>query len=357
MNGSFRKRIKRKALIAGFSTMRRLGKTPSPKTVIWECTLSCTMECLHCGSGHRDTPGDELSTNEISAIIRDLSCLGVMRFLVTGGEPLLRADLLEVLHRAKASSMETGFSTNGSRVSSENISDIVRVADSIQVSVDGMVKTHDALRRTPGAYEGAVNALKLLKTHGCRQTCMTSIISALNIQELEDLYEVARKNADLWRIGTVMPIGRAAGNESLNLSDSQLRSLLDFIIEKMDDRFPILIGENLGYLGDYYDRKIHRDDFFFCGAGIISCCIGADGLVRGCPELPPEGEFITGDLRREKFEDIWEKGFSQYRDEEFSNIYPECMECPDLELCGGGCQVMNLKGLHCTEMRVEFSRK
>ena len=232
MTFSFLKRVKRKALFAGFCTMRDLGRTPPPKTVIWECTLDCNMECIHCGSGGSHAARDELSTGEISEIIRELSQMGVMRFLATGGEPLLRADLLEVLERAKKYGLETGFSTNGACISEENITRIVRAADSIQVSVDGTGKTHDTLRRTDGAFAGAINALKLLKAHGCRQSCMTSIISLLNLHELEDLYQLARENADLWRIGTVMPIGRASEDDSLFLSDRQLRSLLDFITER-----------------------------------------------------------------------------------------------------------------------------
>lgn len=353
MKCSFGKTIKRKALVAGFTTLRDMGKTLPPKTVIWECTLDCNMACIHCGSGVRDPHRDELSTDEITGIIRDLSHLGVMRFLATGGEPLLREDLLEVLQTAKECGLETGFSTNGSGISEGNITRIVKAADSIQVSVDGIGKTHDGLRKTYGAFTGAINALKLLKTQGCRQTCMTSIISPLNILELEDLYKVARENADLWRIGTVMPIGRAAENDTLFLSDRQLGSLLDFTCEKMHNPFPILIGENLGYLGATYDPQIYRDNFFFCGIGIISCCIGADGKVRGCPELPPEGKFIAGDLRTERFQDIWEKGFEHYRNERFSHISAECRECTDLDPCRGGCQVMSLKGMHCTKKRLE----
>lgn len=353
MNGPFLKNLKIKALVSGFHTMRRLGKTPPPKTVIWECTLDCNMKCIHCGSGDGDPGPNELSTGEISSIIGDLSHMGVMRFLVTGGEPLLREDLLTVLKYAKESGMETGFSTNGSCIGEENIAGIIQVADSIQVSVDGTLKTHDTLRRTGGAFTGAINALKLLKRHGCRQTCMTSIISPLNIHELEGLYQIARENADLWRIGTVMPIGRASEDDSLFLSDGQLSSLLDFIAEKMRDRFPILIGENLGYLGKSHDEKIHRNDFFFCGIGIISCCIGAGGLVRGCPELPAIGEFIAGDLRIESFDEIWEKGFFRYREDANSHISAECRQCTSLCLCRGGCQVMNLKRLHCTKKRID----
>jgi len=352
MNRLFFRRLEIKALTTGFSTLRQWGKTQSPKTVIWECTRDCTMACIHCGATGREGDRDDLSTDEIRAVVRDLAALGVKRFLVTGGEPLVRADMLDILQKAKECGMETGFSTNGLAISEENIGRIVRVADSIQVSVDGTTKTHDEIRKTPGAFSGAIHALKLLKSHGCRQSCMTSIISPLNLPEIGDLYRIAKENADLWRVGTVMPVGRAAGNSSLFLSDGQLRSLLDFITGRMDDSFPILTGENLGWLGKDYDRKIHRHDFFFCGAGIISCCIGADGRVRGCPELPPDPCFLAGDLRTERFSEIWERGFDQYRDEGISHTSAVCRDCSDVDVCRGGCRVMGLKGMNCTMKRV-----
>jgi radical SAM protein with 4Fe4S-binding SPASM domain len=355
MNSPFFKKIKRAALVQGFNTMRKLGKTPPPKAVIWECTRSCNLACVHCGSADQNVARDELSTAEIAGIIRDLAHLGVMRFLITGGEPLIRSDLCEVLEMAKEYGMETGLSTNGSLISGENIKRIARVTDSAQVSVDGTEGTHDTIRGMAGAYYGAMNALSLLRAHGCRQVCMTSIITPRNIHELDDLCMTAKTSADLWRVGTVMPVGRASENDSLFLSDSQLQLLLDFLSEKIKDRFPVIIGENLGYLGAFYDQQIYRDDFFFCGIGIISCCIGADGRVRGCPELPPAEENIMGDLREERFNDIWEKGFLPYREERFSHLAPGCRDCTDLESCRGGCCVMQLKGMECTKKRVERS--
>lgn len=352
MNNPFFKKIKRRALVQGFDTMRRLGKTPPPKSVIWESTRSCNMACIHCGSANEVVNRNELSTQEIGDIVRDLSRLGVMRFLATGGEPLMRTDLPSVLAMAKGYGMETGLSTNGSFITEKNIESIVTTADSVQVSVDGIGKTHDRIRGTDGAFDKAMTALRLLKAHGCRQACMTSIISPWNIHELEDLYQTAMAGADLWRVGTVMPIGRAAGNDSLMVSDCQLRLLLNFLAMKMEERFPVIIGENLGYPGEYYDRRIYRDDFFFCGIGITSCCIGADGRVRGCPELPPTGNNIVGDLRKERFEDVWGKGFIQYRENRNAHVPPECRECADLEICRGGCCVMQLKGIHCSKKRL-----
>ena len=111
--------------------------------------VACNMACIHCGSGEPGPACNELSTEQISGIVRELGSMGVRRFLATGGEPLLRPDLLDVMEQAKACGLETGFSTNGAGISEENIARIVRAADSIQVSVDGTQTTHDTLRNVP----------------------------------------------------------------------------------------------------------------------------------------------------------------------------------------------------------------
>ena len=116
MAGSLGKRIKTRALVTGFCTMRDLGKTLPPKTVIWECTRACNMACIHCGSGEPGPACNELSTEQISGIVRELGSMGVRRFLATGGEPLLRPDILDVMEQAKACGLETGFSTNGAGI-------------------------------------------------------------------------------------------------------------------------------------------------------------------------------------------------------------------------------------------------
>ncbi len=348
----FFEKVRRKAIISGFDAMRTLGKTPPPKSVVWECTLGCNMRCDHCGAYQERGKRTELSTKEILRIVKALSDYGVRWFFVTGGEPMRRPDLLQVLGRAKELGMKTGVSTNGYFICEKNAKKIAEVTESNQVSVDGIGQTHDRFRRKPGAFKRAMNAIRLMKRYGCRQVCLTSTITPHNFNELEQLYELAKKNADLWRVCTVMPIGRAARDDSLHLSQEQLTELLDFVAEKMRGDFPILVGENLGYAGDYYDKRIHKHDFFFCGAGITSCCIGVDGRVRGCPELPSTREFIAGDLRKSPFREIWESGFDAYRNRKYRKLPGECRECPDLDLCLGGCGVMRLRGMHCTKKRL-----
>ena len=74
-------------------------------------------------------------------------------------------------------------------------------------------------------------------------------------------------------------------------------------------------------------------------SGTLSCCIGADGMVRGCPELPPEAEYIAGDVKKDSFAHIWETGFSRFRHRFPADLPARCSDCRDLDLCRGGCAV------------------
>ena len=97
-------------------------------------------------------------------------------------------------------------------------------------------------------------------------------------------------------------------------------------------------------------ESIRKDELFFCGAGILSCCIGANGVVRGCPELPIEERFTEGDLNNESFSDIWESGFSDYRNDKFAP--EECLSCKHFGVCRGGCKVMQIGKMHCAINRL-----
>lgn len=346
VNVRFIENAKRNAILVGFNTLVKLGKTPYPNTVIWECTLRCNLDCRHCGAP-KNSNLKELQKQEIIDLIAELAKKGTKRFLITGGEPLLRNDLFEILAEAKKVGLRTGISTNGFFVDERIAGKSAELVDSIQVSVDGINETHNAIRGNAFSFEKAVNSIKLFKKAGVKQVCLSSVITPLNFSQLNELYTLASEISDVWRVSTVMPIGKAAIDADLFLSKEKLRELLIFLKEKSKNKFPIFIGENLGFLGEF-DAALHKNDFFYCGAGIVSCCIGADGKVRGCPELPSTKEFIQGDLVEKSFSEIWSNGFQEYREEKPQNLDKYCLNCKDWVLCRGGCRVMQLANIHCT---------
>ena len=92
--------------------LRRSGVRPGPSVVHWLCTYRCNSNCVYCEASANEVACQELDTSEIISVLDDLQALRVNRFFVTGGEPLVRKDLFEVLDAAKRRGMTVSLITN-----------------------------------------------------------------------------------------------------------------------------------------------------------------------------------------------------------------------------------------------------
>ena len=123
----------------------------APQYVQWICTYKCNFKCPHCGTAAGTAREDELKTDEILKAVDSLSELGWKIFSVTGGEPLLRGDIFEVLSHAKKKGMAIGIVTNG-YVTEEYAEQLRNVKlDSVLVSIDGYAANHEKIRGAKGS--------------------------------------------------------------------------------------------------------------------------------------------------------------------------------------------------------------
>jgi len=321
-----------------------LGDVFPPKFVIWDCTRRCNLNCEHCGA-KKEKYSRELTTQQVKDLVKKLSSNKVKNFVATGGEPLLREDLFEIFFFAKENGLKTGIATNGFFIDNTNAKVISEIFDSVQISLDGPAKVHNKIRRHREAFERAVRAINLLKKTGCKQITICSVITPSNIKDLENLAEIVKSlGVDIWKITTVMPVGRAEQNTNLFLNREEFLKLLNFIRENKN-KIKIDLGENIGYLGKW-DEKV-RNDPFFCPVGFLVCCVGVDGNVRGCPEQPDIPYYREGNILEKDFFEIWRNGFQKYRNRELPND-KECQKCKFNKDCNGGCWVMKLQNINCS---------
>ncbi len=145
----------------------RHAKPPGP-VVIWNLIRRCNLTCKHCYalSADHDYAG-ELSFDEVCTVMDDLQRYRVPVLILSGGEPLLRADLFEIAARAKAQRFYVGLSTNGTLIDAP-MADRVAAAgfDYVGISLDGMQTTHDKFRRMQGAFAKSLAAVQLLVQRG-----------------------------------------------------------------------------------------------------------------------------------------------------------------------------------------------
>ncbi len=310
--------------------------------LFWECTLNCNFFCKHCGSSAgKKVYKDELTTKQIKDTLKEVAehyNAKKIMLAITGGEPLLRKDLFEVMGYAHHDlGFNWGLVTNGFLVD-ENI--VKKMKDSgmssVVVSIDGIGKTHDELRGVEGAYKKATNAVRLISENKASKIIqVTTTVNKYNFPEIERMYdEFLPLGMNSWRLMNVDPIGRAELNKDLMLDGKELKWLLEYL-KKMRKEAPIEFTYGCeGFLGLDFEGET-RDWNFYCGTGINVASILHNGDIFVCPNVPRRKELIQGNVKEDSFVDVWENKFELMRKKDRTSC-EECANCEWWEECLGG---------------------
>lgn len=311
---------------------------PQLRHLFFELTLRCNERCLHCGSSCGDVPSEEMSTKEYKALLdqlkEDMGTQGYM-LCITGGEPLLRRDFFEIMGYANELGFNWGMTSNGTLIT-EEVAQKLRDCGmkTISVSLDGLPETHDAFRRTPGGWELGMRGVKnLLKTGGFQAVQITTVVTHQNIGELDALYDILKDiDIDSWRVVNMDPIGRAKEHPELLLTREDYRTLIEFIRKKRIAGEPVCYGCS-HYLGMEYEREV-RDWYFLCMAGLYIASITTNGDIIACLDIERRPEFVQGNIRRDRFRDVWENQFEIFR-KDLSAECERCRNCSEVRYCHG----------------------
>ena len=304
-----------------------------------EVSRRCNIACLYCGSdcAKQEIEG-ELDADEwvgiMKQIAEDFDSSKVM-VAVTGGEPLLKPAIFTLFKALHELGFPYGMVTNGTLLTRETAQKLVEAGmGSISVSLDAPSPLNDALRGE-GVTRRAEDAIRNLKDAGYKGKLeILSTITRPVVPHLEDMRRyIASLRVPAWRLAPVMPIGRAAKNPALLLDEETLRKILDFVLAHREDEFlpkPEFAEE--GFLGEEYEGKV-RPFRAQCRAGITVGGIKANGKIGACPELT--AAFDQGDIRRERFKDVWENRYRLMRDRSWAKK-GDCAACGQFDLCQGG---------------------
>ena len=307
-------------------------------------TDRCNLECIHCFAGSAKESGDtELSLHEIKGIIDWASGRGSFRLGITGGEPTLRKDLVEIVRYAKDSNLWTMVTTNGYSLTDDLCSALHSAGiDQVDVSLDNSTAAlHDHFRGRTGSFERAVKAVSTLMSHNI-VTAVTSVVSTWNVEDLSALYQLARESgAAIFKVDAFIAVGR--GQQELALSPEQFKNVYewmdtlddpDITAEKFSDKFDFLYAApSLNVLEAVFDYKGAP----VCEAAITRCTITAEGVVLPCSYFCTP-EFYAGNIREQPLDEIWDESevFKTFR-----TIHPfegACTSCEYNTVCRGGCR-------------------
>jgi len=261
----------------GLELQRSLRKTNEQlhplRTLFWECTLRCNMSCRHCGSDCKVAPSvPDMPAADFLKVIDSITPHvdpHKVFIIFTGGEALLRDDLEQVGLELYRREYPWGVVTNGFLLDEKRLESLLASGmHSITISLDGFEQQHNWIRRHPQSFEKATQAIELLTRH---KDLLWDIVTCVNPQNYPYLSKFKEYLVSLgvpaWRLFSIFPMGRAANDPELQLTDEQFRGILDFIKECREDDSRLHVSYACeGFLGEY-EQKV-RDHFFYCRSGV-----------------------------------------------------------------------------------------
>ena len=330
--------------------------------ISWEATRRCNLHCKHCGSPAEDVNlGNELSTDQVISIFNKIAeefDLSQFRHInITGGEPFVRNDLVDILKELFKSPFyrNIDIQTNGIYIA-EN-PEILKIlkefgVTGIGVSIDGLEDKHNAFRDTQTGFKKAVYAAKKAVDEGLIVT-VSVVVHSKNINELEELYHFVRSQIKprVFRLMFIDPIGRAGFDNQYLLSKDQQMSVIRFLQEKYTEECDqyhnqITMIVELG-CGGWFGKELEgtfRPFVFHCIAGINNLGILYDGKIASCSNI--SRDFIEGDALKDNIKEIWNTRYEKFRNREWLKN-GKCKTCDDWDYCHGGPMHFVNSKYHC----------
>ena len=297
--------------------LQRLRVEHVPFTVQWELTHRCNLQCVMCYNVPRAQP--ELSTAECLDILDQLAAAGTLRLVLTGGEILTRPDFFVIAERARALGFALDLKTNGTLLTPE-LADRVAALSPVQVDISllgATAATFDAVSGSHGTLRRVLRGVQLLTVRGV-YVRLNSLLLDLNVAEQEQMAELAAG------LGV-------AHEQAIKISpndDGVLRASQHQLTQTQMTE--VLVSAQASF-----KLQERVDTSRTCGVGLSSCLISPYGVVYPCIEL----RLPAGDLRREKFADVWTQSplLNTLRQHHTWANLPECQACPISGYCEGRC--------------------
>ncbi len=316
------------------------GYLETPSLVQWMATLRCGLSCAHCLAVSEESGFSDMPLEKVKGLIDQVAQMGVAEFLITGGEPLVREDLGEIIEYLGHKSIN--WTLNTAALPEEGLRRVVarHRPGFVAVSLDGPRQVHDAFRGKVGAWEAALEAIRFFRSLEGVRVCAGTTVTRGNYDWLDETFHlVAASGVHQWGIHLLVPEGRAAHRPELFLSRTQLKRLIKFVARKRR-YFHVEMADEIGYLG--YLEPLVRDVPLHCGAGRAQCVVLPDGEVVPCTTL--DRSCSAGNVHEQPLSEIWAAGFQDLRQWRPND---RCSRCEYTVGCRGGCWLQRKAGTQC----------
>ncbi len=329
--------------------------------VVWNITRTCNLQCVHCyNDSGPDKTCNEISTDRAKAVIDDLARFGVPSILFSGGEPLMRRDLFDLIDYAVRQGVRTVISTNGTLIGMDKAKEIRRLGVSyVGISLDGIGPVNDKFRGVSGAFERAVRGIRNCRDAGVR-VGLRLTLTKRNVQDLEGLFEFFEaEGIERVCFYHLVPSGRGKAIADEDLTHAQTRDALDRILAKArlfqqaGRKTDILTVDN-HVDGVYLYRKLLAEGssrapevwklLTWNGGGLYSSGVGI-GCIDYNGKVHPDQfwwHYDLGSVHATPFSEIWtnpDEPLLQGLRDRRSRVKGRCRLCRYFDACGGSLRV------------------
>jgi len=306
--------------------------------IAFEVTRQCRFNCVYCRAGATASKPDELTTEQCKKILDSIAAFKRCVIIFTGGEPMERPDIYELLMHCRSLRLPRVMATCGYLINEKSIKKLKRTGiKALSFSIDGISpRTHDTIRQADGAFEATVRAAKITKEAGIPFQINTTI-SKLNIDEFVGIADLALKlGANCFNPFILVPTGRGKRIPDAIIDPIEYESLLnELLVMKMKSKINIRLtcGPQFTRICSQAKIKNFRKDVPGCIGGRNFGFISYKGDVQTCGFL----QISAGNLVKNhyNFGKIWQESplLNEIRD--LTNRKGKCAVCDFASLCGG----------------------
>jgi len=319
----------------------------APRIIAWEITRSCNLSCAHCRAaaefGHYH---GELTLDQIKSNIDDIVTISNPIIILTGGEPLMRPDIWEIIDYAHEKGAMPVIGTNATLITDEIAAKMAaHKIPRISVSVDfPTAAEHDEFRGQVGCFDATIEGIKLAKKHGVGvQINMT--VTTLNADKVEAVHDLAVElGIDAFHIFMLVPTGRGSDLLDKELPPEEYERVLEWAYHRQKTS-PLHFKPTdaphyyriIRQLAKKEGKQVMREEYGLdamtrgCLGGITFCFISHTGDIQPCGYFDRQ----LGNVKEKPFSEIWTESrvFNDLRD--YSLLKGKCGACEYKAVCGG----------------------
>ncbi|MDR3565150.1 MAG: putative heme d1 biosynthesis radical SAM protein NirJ2 [Negativicutes bacterium] len=301
--------------------------------ISWNTTQACNISCVHCYRDAGTKRADELDTAEGKKLLSEIARAGFKIMILSGGEPLLRPDIYELISHACTVGMRPVLGTNGMLITPEVAAKLKEAGLACAgISLDSRDEAkHNQFRGCESAWEQTLKGIEACRTAGLPFQIHTTVMN-WNEGEITDITDFAVElGARAHHIFFLVPAGRGKDIADTTLKTEQYEALLERILDKQA-QVPIELKPTCApqFMRIAKQKGLPMRFTKGCLAGTSYCVVLPNGDVHSCPYLPLK----AGNVRQAPFDVIWRESplFQELRQQPLKG---GCGRCGYDDICGG----------------------